>query len=201
MVMLQTVIRPSMESARIAGPTYSITWPVPPAVPIAPMMARIMSLAATPGGRSPLTWMRMLRGRFWLSVWVASTCSTSLEPIPKARQPKAPCVAVWLSPQTSVAPGRVTPCSGPMMWTMPWRASVSGIRGTPKRAQFSISASTWLRPRGSSMPATPAARFLVGIEWSGTATVASARRTPRPSSAMRSKPVQLVTSWIRCLSI
>ncbi len=32
---------------------------------------------------------------------------------PKA--PKAPCVEVWLSPQTMVMPGSVKPCSGPMM--------------------------------------------------------------------------------------
>ena len=41
--------------------------------------------------------------------------------MPKASAPKAPCVAVWLSPHTIVMPGRVKPCSGPMMWTMPWR--------------------------------------------------------------------------------
>ena len=49
--MLQTVIRPSIDSASIAEPQYSITWPVPPAVPISPMMARMMSLAVTPGGK------------------------------------------------------------------------------------------------------------------------------------------------------
>ena len=32
-----------------------MTWPVPPAVPILPMMARIRSLAVTPSGRSPST--------------------------------------------------------------------------------------------------------------------------------------------------
>ncbi len=52
-------------------------------------------------------------------VCVASTCSTSLVPMPKARAPKAPCVEVWLSPQTIVMPGWVIPSSGPMMWTMP----------------------------------------------------------------------------------
>src|ERR1700679_4243080 len=51
MDMLQIVIRPSIESASIAEPQYSMTWPVPPAVPISPMMARMMSLAVTPGGR------------------------------------------------------------------------------------------------------------------------------------------------------
>jgi len=33
--------------------------------------------------------------------------------------PKAPWVEVWLSPQTMVIPGWVTPSSGPMTWTMP----------------------------------------------------------------------------------
>ena len=50
--MLQTVMRPSIDSASIAEPQYSMTWPVPPAVPISPMMARMMSLAVTPGQRA-----------------------------------------------------------------------------------------------------------------------------------------------------
>ena len=58
---------------------------------------------------------------FWISVCVASTCSTSEVPMPWASAPKAPCVEVWLSPQTMVMPGSVKPCSGPTMWTMPWR--------------------------------------------------------------------------------
>ena len=53
--MLQTVMRPSIDSARIASPAYSMTWPVPPAVPISPMMARMMSLAVTPSGSAPST--------------------------------------------------------------------------------------------------------------------------------------------------
>ena len=47
-------------------------------------------------------------------VWVASTCSTSEVPMPKARQANAPCVLVCESPHTTVMPGRVAPCSGPM---------------------------------------------------------------------------------------
>jgi hypothetical protein len=43
---------------------------------------------------------------FWISVWVASTCSTSEVPMPCASAPKAPCVEVWLSPQTMVMPGQ-----------------------------------------------------------------------------------------------
>ena len=41
--------------------------------------------------------------------------------MPCASAPNAPCVEVWLSPQTIVVPGSVKPCSGPMTWTMPWR--------------------------------------------------------------------------------
>ena len=44
--------------------------------------------------------------------------------MPKASAPKAPCVAVWLSPQTIVMPGWVSPSSGPITWTMPWFAVV-----------------------------------------------------------------------------
>ncbi len=51
--MLQTVIRPSMERARTAGPRYSMMWPLPPPVPIRPMIASTRSLAVTPGGSSP----------------------------------------------------------------------------------------------------------------------------------------------------
>ena len=51
MLMLQMVMRPSIESARMAEPAYSITQPVAPSVPILPMMARMMSFAVTPRGQ------------------------------------------------------------------------------------------------------------------------------------------------------
>ncbi len=54
---------------------------------------------------------------------MARTCSTSLVPMPKANAPSAPWVEVCESPHTMVMPGRVRPCSGPMICTMPWRAS------------------------------------------------------------------------------
>ncbi len=123
--MLQTVMRPSIVSASIAEPQYSMTWPVPPAVPISPMTARMMSLAVTPAGSSPSTLTRMFFALVWISVWVASTCSTSDVPMPWASAPKAPWVEVWLSPQTIVVPGKVKPCSGPMMCTMPCLGSNS----------------------------------------------------------------------------
>ena len=80
--MLQMVMRPSIESARIASPAYSIVCPVPPAVPISPITPRMMSLAVTPGGSRPSTWTSMFLALVWISVWVASTCSTSEVPMP-----------------------------------------------------------------------------------------------------------------------
>ena len=55
----------------------------------------------------------------WTRHCVASTCSTSEVPIPKASAPKAPWVAVCESPQTIVMPGWVTPSSGPITCTIP----------------------------------------------------------------------------------
>ncbi len=48
MVMLQTVMRPSIDSASMAGPAYSTTWPTAPSTPIWPMVPRMRSLAVTP---------------------------------------------------------------------------------------------------------------------------------------------------------
>ena len=55
MLMLQTVIRCSIVSPRIAEPVYSKTWPVPPPTPIRAIRARMMSLALTPAASRPST--------------------------------------------------------------------------------------------------------------------------------------------------
>ena len=196
--MLHTVIRPSMERARIAEPRYSITCPMPPPVPIWPITARIKSFAVTATGRSPSISIAIHCGRDWGSVCVASTCSTSLVPIPKASAPNAPWVDVWLSPHTIVMPGRVRPCSGPMMWTMPWPGSPIGKWVIPNSAALSRSTSTWRAEIGSeigwSMPA-------VGTLWSSVATVSSGRRTRRPARRSPSNACGLVTSWTRWRSM
>ena len=107
--MLQIVIRPSIEQRRgRPAPAYSITWPTPPATPIWPIAPRITSFAVTPSGSSPSKRTRIVFGLRCGSVCVASTCSTSEVPMPKASAPKAPCVDVWLSPQTIVIPGCVS---------------------------------------------------------------------------------------------
>ena len=69
--------------------------------------------------------MRICRERRATMVWVASTCTTSEAPMPKASAPSAPWVQVWLSPQTISLPGRVRPCSGPITWAMPAPASLT----------------------------------------------------------------------------
>src|SRR5439155_630153 len=89
--MLHTVIRSSIESARIASPVYSMTCPVAPAVPMEPINARMRSLAVTPGPAAPVRRASMVRGSDQTRHCVARTCSTSLVPIPTARAPNAPC--------------------------------------------------------------------------------------------------------------
>ncbi len=61
-------MRPSIESWRIAEPAYSMTCPVPPAVPIAPITARTRSFAVTPNPRAPSTVMRMFLERVVIRV-------------------------------------------------------------------------------------------------------------------------------------
>ncbi len=82
--------------------------------------------ACTPRGSVPSTLTSMFFAFCASSVCVASTCSTSLVPMPCASAPKAPCVEVCESPQTTVMPGSVAPCSGPITCTMPWRLSIIG---------------------------------------------------------------------------
>ena len=94
MLILHIVILCSILKLLITSPEYSITWPVPPAVPIFPIICKITSLEVTPSGNFPLTSMRKFLDFFCIKVWVAKTCSTSDVPIPKAKEPNAPWVAV-----------------------------------------------------------------------------------------------------------
>ena len=67
---------------------------------------------------------------------MASTCSTSLVPIPKAKAPNAPCVEVCESPHTTVRPGWVRPNCGPTTCTMPCSTSPSECSRTPNSVQL-----------------------------------------------------------------
>ena len=112
--------------------------------------------------------------------------------MPNASAPNAPCVDVWLSPQTIVLPGWVSPSSGPITWTMPSRPEPVAWSVMPNSSQFARSASSWARASGSVIgPGS------VGTLWSIVATVSSGRRTRRPARRSPSKACGDVTSWTR----
>ena len=70
-------------------------------------------------------------------------------PTPNASAPNAPCVEVWLSPQTIVIPGCVKPSSGPITWTIPSRPLPVAKSGTPNSSQFARRASSCALASGS----------------------------------------------------
>src|SRR3954449_7757214 len=144
--------------------------------------------------------MRIDFGLRWARHWVASTCSTSLVPMPKASAPKAPWVAVCESPHTIVMPGCVTPSSGPITCTIPWRSEPIEYSGIPNSAQLCSSVSTCTRESSSRMRAATGVPS-VGTLWSAVASVRSGRRTGRPASRRPSKAWGLVTSWTRWRSM
>ena len=124
---------------------------MPPPVPIFEMMWRIMSFEHTPGRNFPSTFMRMLFGFDCRMHCEARAISTSLVPIPKATHPKAPWVEVWLSPQTMVMPGCVSPVSGPTTWIMPLRGDPIGKMVMLLSAQLAYSAATCAADCGSAI--------------------------------------------------
>ncbi len=196
--MLQTVIRPAIDSARIASPRYSITEPTPPPGPSARTMPRTRSLAERSSPSLPSTVTDIAAGLTCRSVWVASTCSTSVVPIPNASAPNAPCVEVWLSPQTTVIPGWVSPSCGPMTCTMPCSMLPRPCSVMPCAAQFCRSLAICAAASGSAIGLS---RPVVGTSWSIVATVRSGRRTLRPASSRPSKACGDVTSCTRCRSM
>ena len=196
--MLQTVMRPSIERARIADPAYSMTCPAAPATPMGPIVPRIRSLAPTPTPASPSMLTRIVRGLACGRVWVARTCSTSLVPMPKASAPKAPCVEVWLSPQTIVMPGWVTPELGADDVD---DALARAAQREERDAELGAVALEGLDlGRARAGRRCRASRPMVGTLWSTVASVRSGRRTVRPASRRPSKACGEVTSWTRCRS-
>ena len=59
--------------------------------------------------------------------------------MPNASAPNAPWVAVWLSPQTTVIPGWVNPCSGPITCDDALPALATSKSGMPNSAQLAES--------------------------------------------------------------
>jgi hypothetical protein len=198
--MLQTVIRSSIVSERMALPRYSSAWPVAPAVPILAISERIRSLAPTLFASAPVNSMANDFGRRCSRHWVASTWPTSVVPMPKASTPKAPWVLVWLSPHTIVDPGCVSPSSGPITCTIPCLPSPTGNNGTPKSLQLRSSAATCSAAAPCAGARRPSGPSRVGIAWSIVATVRCVRRTFNPRARSSPKACGEVTSWTRCKS-
>ncbi len=90
------------------------------------MTPRMRSFALTSAGAVPSIVTAIVLGRVRQIVCVASTCSTSLVPMPNAIAPSAPWVEVWLSPHTITMPGWLRPSWGPITCTIPCRASPIG---------------------------------------------------------------------------
>jgi len=70
---------------------------------------------------------------------VASTSRICEVPMPNASAPNAPCVDVCESPQTIVIPGWVSPCSGPITWTIPWLPESGSEKSMPEPRTFASS--------------------------------------------------------------
>ena len=197
--MLHTVIRPSIDSASMALPANSIAWPVPPAVPILPITASARSFAVTPAGRRPSARTSIDFAFLVSRHCVASTCSTSEVPMPNASAANAPWVLVCESPQTTVIPGSVAPCSGPITWTIPCRLSRNGKYAfAPVAPMLASSVSTCVREIGSRMPWS---QCVVGVLWSAVATIEPVRHGLRPARRSPSYACGLVTSCTRWRSM
>ena len=103
-------------------------------------------------------------GLRWTMVWVASACTSSDEPTPKASAPMPPWVQVWLSPQIRVVPGKVSASSGPMMCTMPLPSWPRSNRRMPYLAVVARMLRISGSPGGKVFSVRPGA---VEMAWSG----------------------------------
>ena len=91
-------------------------------------------------------------------------------------------------------PGWVSPSSGPMTCTMPWRSLSRFQSGMPNSRQFRSRADSIASARGS---AKGRAWSRVGMMWSVVANVRSGNATPMPRDRSMSNACGVVTSWIR----
>ena len=111
--MLQTVMRSSIDRARMTGPAYSMACPTPPPAPMRAMMARITSLAAMPGARTPVDGDRASRGACAArgTGWPARAPPRWSRCRRRARRTRR-ASAVWESPHTSEDAGLGRPLLG-----------------------------------------------------------------------------------------
>ena len=119
--------------------------------------------------------------------------------MPNARAASAPCVLVCESPQTSVVPGSVKPCSGPITCTMPCCFDRKGkYARAPYSRMLASSVSTCSFDTGSLMPP---AQSRVGVLWSAVDMIELMFQGLRPAIFSPSNACGLVTSCTRWRSM
>ena len=179
--MLQTVMRPSIESARIASPVYSTTWPVTPAVPIWPIRPRIRSFATTPRPGWPSKRTRSVCGRALRQrlrgQHVLDLAGADAE---RERAERAVRGGVRVAADDRHAGLRDAELGADHVddALAAVAEAVAAGRRTPRSCARAPRAAA--RERSSSMPRS---RPMVGTLWSAVARVRSGRRTRRPASA------------------
>ena len=197
--MLQTVMRPSIDSARMAEPRYSMTEPIPPPVPMRPMMARITSLAVTPGGQLAVDGdghrARPLLGQRLGGEDVLDLAGADAEG-QRAERAVGGGVAV-------AAHDRHARLGEALL-------GADDVDDALVRVAHRVEGDAELGAVGGQhlhlLGRDGVGDRLVDARWSGTlwsmvATVRSGRRTVRPASRSPSKAWGEVTSWTRCRSM
>ncbi len=187
-------MRCSTPSATMAGPANSMAYPAPASAPRRVMASSMRSFGSTPGANAWAKVIRIIFGRRCTRVWVASTRVSSLVPTPNPSAPNPPLVQVWLSPHTTVAPGRVSPSSGPMTWTIPWSGESMSNSLSPCVAKLRRMSGTNLRLNSLSASVRPARMVTL---CSGEPKVSSGERTSTWRSARVVNALGEVTSCTR----
>ncbi len=197
--MLQTVMRPSIESARMASPAYSMTEPVPPAVPISPMMARMMSLAVTPAGKRAVDLDQHVLGllldqRLGRQHMLDLRGADAMGQRAEGAMRRGVAVA---ADDGGAGQGEALLGADDVDDALALVALVEILD-----AEIGARSSPAPRPGCGSPPRRcPCERSVVGMLWSTTASVFSGERTLRPVMRRPSKACGLVTSWTRWRSI
>ena len=184
--MLQTVIRPSMSSARIADPVYSMTWPVPPPTPMRAMMARMRSLARDAPARAA----RRRHGppSFGAALQQALRCQHVRRlPTCRCRTPaRRTRHACWCGchRRRSVMPGlrqselRADDVDDAALRVGPGLTTVRRSDGRSRRGAAAVPP-----PPDRERAGARVWSIVVGVEWSMVAIVRSGRRSCRPRCA------------------
>ena len=115
-------------------------------------------------------------------------------PTPNPSAPNPPLVQVWLSPHTTVAPGRVSPSSGPMTWTIPWSGESMSNSLSPCVAKLRRMSGTKVRLKSLLSSVRPAKMVTL---CSGEPKVSSGERTSTERSASVVNALGEVTSCTR----